>query len=275
MKLSKLLQSDKNIIVPLKSDNASDILNELLSVFKLDDKKHKKYLKALLKREEESSTGIGNEIAIPHIRSDIETDFKIAIGISEQGIKFKDPTKCKTKVFFLTISPSEKGNQHLALLSHIAVICKDNGIIEKIKSAKENKEVYTYLSEKEQSLKKLKDDMEVKPGNIKTYQLLLIILYKEEYLSDILSILFEFGLKKTNVFEGKKIESFMAANLPIFQGFRDMMHEDEKICQYISSVVEEEKVFRIAKMIENITGGFNTEEDGYVISVPVNFHLGI
>ncbi len=275
MKLTQILKSEKNIIVPLKSIKTDDVLDELLSVFNFNEKKHKKYLKLLKERESDSSTGIGNEIAIPHIRAEKEENFKFVVGVSQNEIKFNDPTGCKTKIFFLSISPSEKGDKHLALLSHIAVICKDNELIKKLKSANDSKTVYNLITEKENSLQKLKNDMQAEQGKIKTYQLLLIVLYREQYLSDILSILYEFGLKKTNVYEGKKIETFMASNVPLFQGFRDIMHEDEKICKYISSVVEEEKIFRIAKMIENATGGFNNEQDGYIISVPVNYHIGI
>jgi len=67
----------------------------------------------------------------------------------------------------------------------------------------------------------------------------------------------------------------MASNIPLFHGFRDIMHEDERVAQLIISVVEEEKIFRIAKMIEKICGNFDDEEHGYIISVPINFHIGI
>jgi ribosome recycling factor len=53
------------------------------------------------------------------------------------------------------------------------------------------------------------------------------------------------------------------------------MREDNKINKLIISVVEEEKTFRIAKMIDNACNGFTNEEDGYIISIPVNLHLGI
>jgi mannitol/fructose-specific phosphotransferase system IIA component (Ntr-type) len=275
MRIAELLKGPESIVFPLKSNNADDILEELLSKLNLDKKKHNNYLKALKEREKQISTGIGNEVAIPHIRSNKEDKFLFAMGIAKEPIDFKDPTKCKTKVFFLTISPSEQGNAHLALLSHISVICKDAELISKIKNAAGSQEIYNLILEKEKSLKKLKEEIEDSEAVIKKYQLLFIILYKEEYISDILNVFSEFDLRRTSIFEGSELKTFLATSIPIFQGFRDIMREDNKINKLIISVVEEEKTFRIAKMIDNACNGFTNEEDGYIISIPVNLHLGI
>ena len=275
MRIADLLKGPENIIFPLKSQKADDILEELLLKLKLDKKKYNNYLKALKEREKQISTGIGNEVAIPHIRSNKENHFMFAMGVSQEPVDFKDPTGCKTKIFFLTISPSEQGNAHLSLLSHISVICKDKEVIDKIKTAKNRDDIYKIILDKEKSLKKLKEETSDTEAVIKKYQLLFIILYKEEYISDILNVFYEFDLRRTSIFEGSELKTFLASSVPIFQGFRDIMREDNRINKLIISVVEEEKTFRIAKMIDNACNGFTNEEDGYIISIPVNLHLGI
>ncbi len=275
MRISNLLENSSRIVFPLKGLNSEEVIEELLAALHIKDKQKKEYLKAFKEREKDYSTGIGNEIAIPHIRSKKEETFRFAIGISPEGIPFSDPTGCKTKIFFLTISPSEKGEEHLALLSHISVLCKDAEMVERIKNSSTNKEIFEIIQSKEKNLKKLKEEMAITESNLKKFQLLFIVLYREEFLKDILSVLYEFDLKKTNVFNGKEIKGYMASNIPLFHGFRDIMHDDERYAQLIVSVVEEEKIFRIAKMIENICGGFEDEEHGYIISMPVNYHTGI
>ena len=275
MQITSLLKDANKIIVPLTKNNPELILEELLNALDFPDKIKKQYLKSLKEREKQISTGIGNEVAIPHIRSKKENEFKMAIGISKEGIDFKDPTKCKTKIFFLTISPSEQGEKHLSLLSHIAIMTKDTDFIDKLKKAQSNNEAYDLIDKKEKSLKKLKTETEVTEGKITKYQMLGIILYREEYLSDILSVLYEFDLKKTTVIEGKELKTALTANIPIFQGFRDIMQEDNRVNKLIISLVEEDYTFRIAKMIENSCGGFDSNTDGFIFSIPVNLHLGI
>lgn len=275
MKITELLNNGKNIITGIQSKNPEEIIEELLGLFPFDEKKKKEYMKGLKEREKSSSTGIGNEVAIPHVRSPKETDFKFAIGITKESVKFNDPSGCGTRIFFLTISPSEQGNLHLMLLSHISIICKDRALLEKIKAAGSGDEIYHLLLDKEASIEKIREEIAGEEGKIKKFHLLLIVLYKEEYLKDILSIFYQFGLESTSVIEGREYKSFMASHVSFFQGFRDIMSEDNTVNNIVLSIVEEEKVFRISKLIEHACSGFNEKEDGFLIATPVSFHLGM
>ena len=69
MKITELLKKD-TIILDLKSNSKADVIDELVnkldSAGVLNDKKE--YKKAILKREADFSTGIGEGIAIPHAK---------------------------------------------------------------------------------------------------------------------------------------------------------------------------------------------------------------
>ena len=88
MRISNLLENSSRIVFPLKGLNSEEVIEELLAALHIKDKQKKEYLKAFKEREKDYSTGIGNEIAIPHIRSKKEETFRFAIGISPEGIPF-------------------------------------------------------------------------------------------------------------------------------------------------------------------------------------------
>jgi len=76
------------------------------------------FLQAVFAREKESTTGIGQGIAIPHARTDTVTDFVAAVGLSKAGIDFKAIDGKPVKLVILMGIPAHKINAYLKLLAH-------------------------------------------------------------------------------------------------------------------------------------------------------------
>ncbi|MGM0168847.1 PTS system, mannitol-specific IIA component [Enterococcus sp. AZ135] len=102
------------------------------------------YIKDMLKREEEVSTYIGNNVAIPHgIVKSIEKIHESGISFLQvpDGVPFGDQTA------YLVIGIAGRDNQHLEILGKIAEVCSEMENIEKLRQAKSEEEVVSIFKE--------------------------------------------------------------------------------------------------------------------------------
>lgn len=147
VKLSALLK-EKFINLELKEKTKNKIIAELVSLLatsgRLKDKK--KLLSAIVKREKLGSTGIGNGVAIPHTRSDQVKDFVIAFARQSEGVDFGALDGEKTYLFFILTSPEANVGGHLKILAEISRLVKDKFIVERLKRAKDKKEILKIIA---------------------------------------------------------------------------------------------------------------------------------
>ncbi|AIW28740.1 PTS sugar transporter subunit IIA [Bacillus velezensis] len=103
------------------------------------------YVEKMFEREETSSTFMGNFIAIPHGTEDAK-DEVLHSGISviqiPDGVEYGDGNTAKV-VFGI----AGKNNEHLDILSNIAIICSEEENIERLISAKTEEELAAIFSE--------------------------------------------------------------------------------------------------------------------------------
>ncbi len=79
------------------------------------------FLGDVLRREEISTTGIGNGIAIPHGKSASVAETTVAIGRLENAVEWESVDDKPVKlVVLLAVSESDKGTSHVKLLSNMA-----------------------------------------------------------------------------------------------------------------------------------------------------------
>jgi mannitol PTS system EIIA component len=97
------------------------------------------YIDKMLEREELTSTYMGNFVAIPHGTEDSKQYVKSS-GISfiqvPEGVDFGGGNIVK-----LLIGIAGKDNEHLDILSSIAIVCSEEENIEKLVSAKSAEEI--------------------------------------------------------------------------------------------------------------------------------------
>jgi mannitol PTS system EIIA component len=97
------------------------------------------YIDKMLEREELTSTYMGNFVAIPHGTEDSKQYVKNS-GISfiqvPEGVDFGGGNIVK-----LLIGIAGKDNEHLDILSSIAIVCSEEENIEKLVSAKSAEEI--------------------------------------------------------------------------------------------------------------------------------------
>lgn len=118
----KEMFSEDRVKFDLKASNKDEVLDELIDILvdtgKVIDKDV--FKKAVLKREEEFSTGIGMGIAIPHGKSSAVKEASIVFGLSKKGIDYKSMDDEPAHLFFLIAVPEESSDVHLRALSEIS-----------------------------------------------------------------------------------------------------------------------------------------------------------
>ena len=103
------------------------------------------YINAMIQREKDLSTYMGNGIAIPHGTLKAKKLVKktgIAVTQFPDGIPFDE-----NEVAYIIFGIAAKDDEHLELLSQIAIFCKEEENVEKLKHAKTIEEFISYLQE--------------------------------------------------------------------------------------------------------------------------------
>ncbi|HLQ96676.1 MAG TPA: PTS sugar transporter subunit IIA [Pseudogracilibacillus sp.] len=99
----------------------------------------KAYIEKMLEREKLSSTFMGNNVAIPHGTEDAKkavTETGITVVTIPDGIDFGEGNIAK-----VLIGIAGKGDEHLDILSKIALVCSEEENIQKILGAKTKEDI--------------------------------------------------------------------------------------------------------------------------------------
>ncbi len=148
MKLRELF-TPEGVNLRLKADNKDDILKELIQLLNLEEKSETILFKTLKRRENLGSTGIGHGIAIPHCRSLVVNNLRLAYGRKPEGVDFNSIDGELVHNFFLIVAPPlEVSNQYLPVLGKIAQFAKDPDIPERLKEIEEAQEFLDLLEER-------------------------------------------------------------------------------------------------------------------------------
>ena len=105
------------------------------------------YRQRVYAREEESTTGIGEGIAIPHGKCDAVTKPGLAAMVVKDGVDFDSLDGEPVHLIFLIAAPNTKDNVHLDVLSKLSVLLMDEQFSEKLRRAKTAEEFLRIVDE--------------------------------------------------------------------------------------------------------------------------------
>ena len=141
--------SEDAIDLNLKATDKDDVLKEMVGLLRLDEKSDAMLYKMLKRRETLGSTGIGQNIAIPHCRSLVVNRLRVAFGRKLEGIDFKAIDDKPVNYLFLIVAPPlEVSNQYLPVLGKIAQFAKEPDVPERLARLKTGAEFLQLLEEK-------------------------------------------------------------------------------------------------------------------------------
>ena len=120
-KLKRILDPNR-VVLNLAAQRNFDAIRELATVLLQDEvvPDPKRLIAALIRREQQASTGIGKGVAVPHAHEDGIQRQLLAIGISRAGIDFDAPDGQPVHIMALLVTPLKHQKQHMALLAALS-----------------------------------------------------------------------------------------------------------------------------------------------------------
>ena len=158
MRITDLL--DKNSIslnaAPADKKETLDLAVELMAKSgKLVDVE--KYRAQVYAREEESTTGIGEGIAIPHGKCDAVKTPGLAAMVIKNGVEYESLDGEPVTLLFLIAAPNTKDNVHLDVLSKLSVMLMDEKFTTALRNAKSVEEFLQIIDAADESAKSIDD----------------------------------------------------------------------------------------------------------------------
>ncbi|MEB7722363.1 fructose-specific PTS transporter subunit EIIC [Staphylococcus equorum] len=101
----------------------------------------------VLKREMESTTAIGMNVAIPHAKSDAVKKPIVAVMNNKQGVNWDSLDGTLPKIVFLIAVPSDSNDTHLKLLQRLSRALMDDNIRQSLIDATHIEQIYDILKE--------------------------------------------------------------------------------------------------------------------------------
>ena len=116
----------KDCMIELSGTEKSDAFQQIMASIKASNllQNSDLFFEKILQREEQSSTGIGLGVAIPHARVEDLTKTFIAIGGSGKGIDFSTPDDIPVRLIFM-IGVSPEKAEYLKILSKISGLVRN------------------------------------------------------------------------------------------------------------------------------------------------------
>ena len=146
MKITELL-TQETILLNIEGNGKLDAINQLVdtlySAGKLTDKDT--YKQAILKREEQSTTGIGEGIAIPLAKTSAVKSPAIAFGRSISGVDYESLDGQPANLFFMIAAPDGANNTHLEALSRLSTLLLKEEVRSKLLNATSKQDIISII----------------------------------------------------------------------------------------------------------------------------------
>lgn len=150
MKIDDILKKD-SIIANLAGKNKDEVLRELTDFLQSTGliKDKEALLDTLIEREKLGSTGIGENVAIPHGKSDELSQIVTVFARSLNGVDFEALDQKPVHFVCMVIAPSNSTGQHLKALARISRIFKNQNLRDGLLKMQDADQIYSLLLEED------------------------------------------------------------------------------------------------------------------------------
>lgn len=146
MRITDLL-TESTIAMDLNAVTKDTVIDELVDTLwtagKLNNKEQ--YREGILAREAQSTTGIGEGIAIPHAKTDAVKLPAIAFGKSKAGVDYQSLDGAPAHLFFMIAAPAGGAQTHLDALAKLSGILMNEDVRKELLNASTKQEVLAII----------------------------------------------------------------------------------------------------------------------------------
>ena len=165
MRITDLLDK-KSVTLNLLASTKSKAIDELVDLVQksgnLNDKEE--YKKAIIAREEMSTTGIGEGVAIPHAKTKAVNKACLAAAVSKEGVDYESFDQSLSHLFFMIAAPDGANDTHLEVLSRLSTILMDEEFRNNLINAASVDEFISLIDKKESE--KFPEEVKIKKQEV-------------------------------------------------------------------------------------------------------------
>lgn len=172
MDIRELLMKDI-MIMDLKATTKAGVIDEMVHHYYekgiIDDEEL--YKQDILKREAESSTGMGDGIAIPHAHDKAVKKAAVMFARSKAGVDYDSMDGQPAHLFFMIAAPEGADNTHLAALAALSKVLMNPDVVTALKEANTPDDVQAIFAKAvaEKQAEEAKKDAQAAPSGDKPY----------------------------------------------------------------------------------------------------------
>lgn len=148
MEIKDLLSKDL-MIMNLKSTTKKDVIDEMIE--KLYEKNVindvLKFRSEIMKRELESSTGLGEGVAMPHAKTSAVNKPAIVFARSTTGVDYEALDEEDTYIFFMIAATEGQNQMHIETLAKLSKLLLKEGFIDRLKASESPEDVYKTIDD--------------------------------------------------------------------------------------------------------------------------------
>jgi len=139
MKFSDFVATDAiraHVEASSKDGVVREMVRALVEAGKIRPADEESIVRAIMKREDLGSTGIGRGVAVPHTKHPGVPRLVGTVAVSPPGIDFESLDGDPVHLFFLLVSPPDRPGDHLRALENISRQLRDDTFCRLLKAAK-------------------------------------------------------------------------------------------------------------------------------------------
>lgn len=150
MKITDLLKKD-TVIIDLAATSKDAAIDEMAKKLHIAGRLNNfdGFKEAILKRESQSTTGIGEGIAIPHAKTDAVKTPSILFAKSAKGVDYESLDGQPAHLLFMIAASDGTNNEHLETLSRLSSLLMDTTLRENLLAAQSPEDVIRIIEAKE------------------------------------------------------------------------------------------------------------------------------
>ena len=137
------------ISLDLRAPTKDLVLDEMVTLLRLDERSTLQVSRLLKRREALGSTGVGRGFALPHCRSLALNRLRLGFGLHRAGLDYAAVDQRPVHVLFLIVAPpTEVSNQYLPVLGKIAQFAQMPDVSDRLRALTEPEQLLRLFEEK-------------------------------------------------------------------------------------------------------------------------------
>ncbi len=222
-------------------------------------------ISAVMEREQQGTTGIGNGIAIPHCKTDLISHGIILAATMPSGIKYNSIDNKPVSLLFLFIFPGNENKEYLQILAKAARIFSDEHIRNKLILSESSDEFREEIARN--------DIIPIQKGNNGEY-LFVLALSDQKKMHTVISTLVEIGAQTSLILDSETLEKKMAYDIPMFAGLSHYKGKSPYSKTFIGIMDNSDQIDYLNKLLIKEGIDLNTPGAGFLMTIKAEKIIG-